>query len=97
MAASTLGQTRERRFQLRATTQEETLIKIAADRKGLNVTEFILGAAKEKAEEALADQSRFVLDGERWKLFLKALDRPAKAKPRLRRLFAESHVAKRRG
>lgn len=96
MAISTPNQSRDRRFQLRATASEETLIKVAAERQGINVTEFILRSAYEKAEQALADQTRFVLDEKQWKAFMAALDRPAKEKPRLRKLFTESHVAKRR-
>jgi uncharacterized protein (DUF1778 family) len=96
MAISTPEQHRDRRFQLRATPREETLIKVAAERQGVNVTDFIIRAAREKAEETLADQTRFVLNEEQWKQFMDALDRPAQDKPRLRKLFAESHVAKRR-
>jgi uncharacterized protein (DUF1778 family) len=96
MAISAPVKLRDRRFQLRATAKEETLIKVAAERKGLNVTEFILSAACEKAEEALVDQTRFLLNDGQWKAFMAALDRPARQKPRLRKLFAEPHVAKRR-
>jgi uncharacterized protein (DUF1778 family) len=96
MALSTPDQSRDRRFQLRATVSEETLIKVAAERQGMNVTEFIMRSACEKAEQTLADQTRFVLGEKQWKAFMSALDRPAKDKPRLRRLFAEPHVAKRR-
>jgi uncharacterized protein (DUF1778 family) len=69
---------------------------MAAERQGVNVTEFIQGSARDKAEQALADQTRFVLGEKQWKAFLAALDRPAKDKPRLRRLFQEQHVARRR-
>jgi uncharacterized protein (DUF1778 family) len=55
-----------------------------------------MSAAREKAEAALADQTRFVLDSRQWKLFMEALDRPAREKPRLRKLFDETHVATRR-
>ena len=96
MAISTPEQQRDRRFQLRATASEVELIQVAADRQGVNVTEFILRSACEKAEQALANQTRFVLDEKQWKAFMTALDRPAKAKPRLRQLFKERHVAKRR-
>jgi uncharacterized protein (DUF1778 family) len=96
MATSTPEQTRDRRFQLRATAREETLIKVAAERRGVNVTDFILSAAREKAEETLADQTRFVLNDAQWKQFMEALDRPPRGKPRLRKLLAESHVAERR-
>ena len=96
MAPTTPEQPRNRRFQLRATAADEELIKVAADRQGVNVTEFILRSAREKAEQTLADQTRFVLDDKRWNAFLAALDRPARSKPRLRRLFEEEHVARRR-
>jgi uncharacterized protein (DUF1778 family) len=97
MAISTPEQPRDRRFQLRATAAEEALVKVAAERRGVNVTEFILRSAREKAEQDLADQTRFVLDDRQWKAFMAALDRPPREKPRLRRLFTEPHVAKRRG
>ena len=61
----------------------------------MNVTDFIVRSACEKAEQALSDQTRFTLDEEQWKAFLAALDRPLRDKPRLRRLFTEPHVAKR--
>lgn len=96
MALSRAEQRRDRRFQLRATASEEELIRVAAERQGVSVTEFIMRSAREKAEEALADQTRFVLDDARWKKFIAALDRPAQERPRLRRLFKEEHVAKRR-
>lgn len=96
MATSTPEQPPNRRFQLRATAAEEELIKIAADRQGANVTEFILRSAREKAEQTLTVQTRFVLDDKQWKAFMAALDRPPRDKPRLRQLFKERHVAKRR-
>jgi uncharacterized protein (DUF1778 family) len=94
-AMSTPDKTRDRCFQVRSTAHEEALIKVAADRQGVKVTDFIIRAALEKAEKTLADQTCFVLDEEQWKRFMKALDRPARKKPRLRKLFAESHVTQR--
>jgi len=96
MAIVPREQPRDRRFQLRATASEETLIKVAAERQGVNVTDFIIRSACDKAEQALSDQTRFVLDDKQWRLFMEALDRPPDEKPRLRRLFSEKHVAKRR-
>lgn len=96
VANSTHEPPRDRRLQLRATSRDETLIKVAAERSGVNVTDFIMTAAPEKAEETLADQTRFVLNENQWKQFVKALDHPSQEKPRLEKLFSESHVAKRR-
>jgi len=52
-------------------------------------------SAREKAEETLSEQTRFVLNDGQRKRFMQALDRPPREKPRLRKLFAESHVAER--
>ncbi|HEY6390094.1 MAG TPA: DUF1778 domain-containing protein [Bryobacteraceae bacterium] len=93
MKSNTPTQPRSRRFQLRATPSQETLIKVAAERQGVNVTDFIMRSPCEKAEQALSDQTRFVLPAKQWKAFLAALDRPPKDKPRLRRLFKEPHTA----
>jgi uncharacterized protein (DUF1778 family) len=95
MALSSPEQPRDRRLQLRATAREETLIKVAAEQQGVNVTDFIMGAAREKAEETPADQTRFVLNEKQWQQFMDALDRPPQKKPRLKKLFSESHVAER--
>lgn len=94
MAITTPGESRDLSFQLRATCSEESLIKFAAERQGLNVTEFSLRSACEKAEQALVDHTRFILDEKQWKGFMTALDRPTKDIPRLRRLFTEPHAAK---
>src|SRR5688572_20350960 len=96
MALASPDQPRDRRFQLRATASEEALIKVAAEREGVSVTDFIVRSARERAEQALSEQTRFVIDDKQWKAFLAALDRPPRDKPRLRRLFQESHVARRR-
>ncbi|SPE37557.1 conserved hypothetical protein [Candidatus Sulfopaludibacter sp. SbA6] len=82
MAISTPGRPRNRRFQLRVTASEETLIKVAAERQGVNVTDFIMRSACEKAEQALSDQTRFALDDKQWKAFLAALDRPSTGRRR---------------
>jgi len=63
MAISTPEQPRDRRFQLRATAAEEALIKVATERRGVNVTEFILRSAREKAEQDLADRDLSSMTG----------------------------------
>jgi transcriptional regulator with XRE-family HTH domain len=45
-----------------------------------------------KAEQILADRIHFSISPGRWKAFVEALDRPAHAKPRLKRLFSETTV-----
>ena len=96
MALSARPQSRDRRFQLRATLREEILIKVAAERRGVNVTDFILGAAREKAEASLADQTHFVVDSRQWKRFMAALDRPPRVIPQIRKLFTGRPIAESR-
>ena len=76
--------------------RDERMIQIAAEREELEISEFMLRAARDKAELSLADRNRFTANRPQWKLFIEALERPAREKPRLRELFRESHVAKRR-
>lgn len=64
------------------------MIHIAAQPQGISVTDFIRRAARENAEEALGDRTRFIVNEKQWDAFLKALDKPAKDKLRLQRLFS---------
>ncbi len=77
------------RLELRASRKEAALIKRAAEASGKTVTSFILDAAHVEAQRALADRRVFSLDKDSWQRFVKALDRPAKTKPRLQRLMRE--------
>ena len=96
MGVSTSDQTRTRRFNLRATPKQEHLIRVAAERQGINVTDFILDSACEKAEQALTDQSHFVLNEKQWAEFMKALDAPPRVIPEIKRLFSEPPIAESR-
>jgi uncharacterized protein (DUF1778 family) len=96
MSVSTRLQRRSKRFNLRATTRQEKLIKYAAERQGLNVTDFILESACQKAEEALSAQTHFVLNDKQWQAFMEALDRPSRVIPKIRKLFSEPSVAESR-
>jgi uncharacterized protein (DUF1778 family) len=83
---STLKASRSRRLNLRTSLQQEELMR------GENLTDFILRSACAEAEQTLGDQRRFSLDADQWNAFVAALDRPAHARPRLRRLFAQPSV-----
>ena len=89
-------ETRSKRFSLRTTPKQERLIRVAADCRGLNVTDFIIESACEKAEQTLADKTHFVLDGAQWDLFMKALDAPPRIIPKIKKLFSEPPVAESR-
>jgi uncharacterized protein (DUF1778 family) len=86
---------RNRRINLRTTPREEKLIHRGAASRGVSVTEFIVDSACLQAEHVLADQREFVATPKQWEAFTRALDRPARIKPELARLFSESDAARR--
>jgi uncharacterized protein (DUF1778 family) len=55
----------------------------------------VLESALVRAEEMLADRTRFGLNAEQWKAFLAALDTPPRDPSRLRRLLQEPSVFER--
>ncbi len=80
------------RLNLRASAQQDALIRKAAESVGRSVTEFVLDSACASAEHVLADRNQFVVDDDAWKHFMAALDRPITDKPRLKRLLSEPSV-----
>jgi uncharacterized protein (DUF1778 family) len=87
------NEVKSKRFNLRTTPKRENLIRIAAKRRGLDVTDFIIESACEKAEQTLADQTHFVVDQTQWDLFMNALDAPPRVIPQIKKLFAEPPAA----
>jgi uncharacterized protein (DUF1778 family) len=79
--------TRSARLGFRATHQQQVLIRQAAKITHKSVTEFVLDSACEAAENALLDQRLFLVDDETRQKFQDALDKPAKVKPKLKRLI----------
>jgi uncharacterized protein (DUF1778 family) len=95
MAVRLAKTNKDRRINLRATSAQEKLIRVAADRRGVSMTDFILESACTRAEEAIADQIHFLLNDKQWKSFTESLDRPAKVRPRLRKLLTEPSILER--
>ena len=78
---------RETRLNLRATAEQYTLIRQAAQTTGKTVTDFVLDSASIAAEQILADRRRFLLDDDAWTAFDDLLERPAVLRPRLKELL----------
>jgi uncharacterized protein (DUF1778 family) len=70
---------------IRIPAAERHLIDRAAKSSGKTRTDFILGAARRAAEEALLDRSLLLVSPARFEKFLALLDAPAKPNARLRR------------
>ena len=90
MAVAHSKRIRTKRINLRATDRQERLIRTGAETSGVSVTNFILDSACLQAEHILADKREFIASPQQWKAFIEALDRPARVKPELVRLFSET-------
>ena len=93
---STTRSSKDRRINLRTTSLQESLIRAAADKRGISMTDFVLESACARAEETIADQVHFLLSEKQWKAFNDALERPARVRPRLRKLLTEPSILERR-
>lgn len=83
---------RDSRLNLRASQQQQQLIRRAAAVLDKSMTEFVLESATANAERVLADRRWFVLSGEDWERFEALLDAPALDTPKLKRLLSEPTV-----
>jgi uncharacterized protein (DUF1778 family) len=77
---------------LRLSPQAEQKLQAAANVAQRSVSEFVLESALIRADETLADRTRFGLDADRWKAFVEALDAESRDLPRLKQLFQERSV-----
>ena len=79
---------RSARLGLRATPQQEAILRRAADAAHKSLTDFILDSACHAAEQTLLDQRLFMVSGSQYGALMEALDAPPKDNPGLRDLFA---------
>ena len=84
--------TSRKRIEVRTTSTLKALLQRAAASSHKNITEFLLEAGINAAEDALVDRRIFRLDDRQWQAFQAILDRPVADKPRLTRLLAEKSV-----
>ena len=88
-----IAENKSERIEVRTTPNMKALLQRAAASSHKNVTEFLLEAGINAAEDALVDRRMFRLDDRQWQAFQAILDRPVAAdKPRLTRLLAEKSV-----
>ena len=92
MPATAAKKKRSERFNVRLSEKDARLIRLGAEQRGVNITNFILESACFRAAQEIAEARNFELSPRDWQRFSAALDRPVKLKPRLKRLFAERTV-----
>lgn len=80
--------TRSSRLGLRATPEQEAVLRHAADVTHKSLTDFILDSACLAAEQTLLDQRLFVVSGHQYHALMDLLDRPAQPNEGVRDLFS---------
>jgi len=83
---------KDSRIAVRLSSDQDELIRRAAEVEGTSITEFTVDAAVSRARDVLVDRRLFMLDGAAWTEFLAVLDRPIAYKPRLEKLFASESI-----
>ena len=71
---------RDTAINLRARAADRDLIDRAAQAQGKTRSEFMLEAAREKAQQVLVDQTFFQLDAKTFKRFVRLLEEPVQSK-----------------
>ncbi len=89
---SATASSRSVRLGLRATPEQETLLRRAAKVAHKSLTDFILDAAYQAAEQTLLDQRLFMVSGRQYQALLDMLDRPESDNPGLGNLFSRQPV-----
>ncbi len=77
------------RLGLRATPEQEAVLRRAAETCHKSLTEFIMDSACQAAEQTLLNRRMFMVSSERYEEFLGLLDRTAEDNAGLRELYAK--------
>ncbi len=88
MTAITSLSARSARLGLRATPEQEAVLRRAADVAHKSLTDFILDSACLAAEQTLLDQRLFMASGSQYQSLMDLLDRPEQPNTGLTDLFS---------
>ena len=80
--------TRSSRLGLRATPEQEAVLRRAAEVAHKSLTDFVLDAACQAAEQTLLDQRLFMVSGSQYQALLELLEHPERDNAGLADLFA---------
>lgn len=83
---------KDTRIDLRIENSQKDFLVYAASLQHKKLSAFVIDCALKEAEELVASKVHFALPPQQWKDFCKALDRPAREIPQLKKLFKEPGV-----
>jgi uncharacterized protein (DUF1778 family) len=78
---------RDATIHIRASRQTKELIEAAAANAGKSLSEFVLDSARQRAVDVLLDQRLFVVETDQYAAFMRVLDDPPPAGPKLKALM----------
>ncbi|MGH3117251.1 MAG: DUF1778 domain-containing protein [Gaiellales bacterium] len=78
---------RRHRLEVRVTSEQDALIRQAADLEDTTVTAFVLESVTSKARRVVKQRQDLVLSNDAFDRFIAELDKPAEAVPELVELF----------
>ena len=87
-ATASLPTARSARLGLRATPEQEVVLRRAAEVAHKSLTDFILDSACLAAEQTLLDQRLFVVSGTQYRALMDLLEQPEQPNEGLRDLFS---------
>jgi uncharacterized protein (DUF1778 family) len=82
-----MSEVKAHRLNVRIASTDDALFRRAADAAHESLSEFVVESARERAEQLLADRTRFVLSEQQWAAFNAALDQPSDPIPAVVELF----------
>lgn len=83
-------QPRSARLEIRATPEQEAILKRAAEGRHKSLAEFILDSACSAAEHTLLDQRSFVFPTSQYEALMDMLDRPAQHNAGIELLYSKN-------
>lgn len=86
------GMAKTDRVDLRLEPDDHVLIRRAADELRMSVSAFMAWAARQRAEDVLAERTFTVLPPEAWDALAARLDGPAVPKPEVAELFSRPDI-----
>lgn len=84
----TITMSKEERLNLRTTAETKQLLQRAAEVKGVSISEFILGPAREQAESTLLDQRFFFLAADEYDHYVSDASNHEQNKERIEKILA---------
>lgn len=89
MTSTSTRSSKSARLGLRATLEQEAVLRKAAAVANKSLTQFILDSAYQAAEQTLLDQKLFLVDENQYQDFLTMLDEPPKENEGIKALFGK--------